>query len=431
IGTTTPVSTLSIQGSLCVRSTGSCGVGAGEIYTTGGNVVSIDLAENYPTKDESIEAGDVVSLSPDTLSYLAPGSDSKYETIGTLIKAQKNQDHYFAPLGIISTKPGILFGYDIKDVPVRPVALSGRVPVKVSTENGPIKIGDHLTTSSLAGVAMKATTSGMMIGVAMDNFDGSSYISQATIGSSTEVSIGKVTVFTNLGYARLTPEIKNGEIVYTDKELWTVDIATGQIKPLAGLDLNNFDLTNVRAIKSASGNWSVDENGVLTVKEIHTEKLCLGETCLTENQLKTLLQTANVSASAPSSSTPPVISPTPTPTATPLTSGGGVTTPTPTPDISPTPTPTASPTTGGGDTPTPTPTPDLTATPIPSDSPTPTPNQTITPSPSDSPTPTPDISPTPGPIDTPAPSDPPVSTPVDPPAPPAPTAPTDSTAPAP
>ncbi len=36
-----------------------------------------------------------------------------------------------------------------------PLALSGRVPVKVTDENGGIKAGDLLTTSSLTGHAMK------------------------------------------------------------------------------------------------------------------------------------------------------------------------------------------------------------------------------------------------------------------------------------
>ena len=37
------------------------------------------------------------------------------------------------------------------------VALSGRVPVKVSTQFGDIQIGDALTSSPIPGVAMKAT----------------------------------------------------------------------------------------------------------------------------------------------------------------------------------------------------------------------------------------------------------------------------------
>ncbi len=52
-----------------------------------------------------------------------------------------------------------------------PVALSGRVPVIVSTENGPIKPGDYLTTSTIPGVAMKATKGGSIIGTAMAVFD--------------------------------------------------------------------------------------------------------------------------------------------------------------------------------------------------------------------------------------------------------------------
>jgi hypothetical protein len=38
-----------------------------------------------------------------------------------------------------------------------PVALCGRVPCKVTDENGPIERGDLLTTSSTPGHAMKAT----------------------------------------------------------------------------------------------------------------------------------------------------------------------------------------------------------------------------------------------------------------------------------
>jgi hypothetical protein len=52
-----------------------------------------------------------------------------------------------------------------------PVALSGRVPVKVSTENGPIKTGDSLTASSTPGIAMKATKAGVVLGVAMQDFN--------------------------------------------------------------------------------------------------------------------------------------------------------------------------------------------------------------------------------------------------------------------
>ncbi|HLD39273.1 MAG TPA: hypothetical protein VJB05_03100, partial [archaeon] len=48
------------------------------------------------------------------------------------------------------------------------LALAGRTPVKISAENGPIDIGDYLTSSSQPGIAMKATEPGVVIGRALE-----------------------------------------------------------------------------------------------------------------------------------------------------------------------------------------------------------------------------------------------------------------------
>jgi hypothetical protein len=73
---------------------------------------------------------------------------------------------------------GITEGETIDKNNLRPLALAGRVPVKVCIENGPIQIGDMLTTSSTPGFAMKATDRnlgfGAIIGKALESFDGSS-----------------------------------------------------------------------------------------------------------------------------------------------------------------------------------------------------------------------------------------------------------------
>lgn len=53
----------------------------------------------------------------------------------------------------------------------QPLVLAGRVPVKVSLENGPIHIGDQLTPSSRPGVAMRASGPGAVVGIALGNFD--------------------------------------------------------------------------------------------------------------------------------------------------------------------------------------------------------------------------------------------------------------------
>jgi hypothetical protein len=113
---------------------------------------------------EKLEPGDVVEIDPTQPGYfrLARTSNS------TLVA------------GVISSNPAILMG--VQGISVegdepeddRPaLALVGRVRVKVSTENGPITVGDLLTTSSTPGHAMKATEPklGTILGKALDELE--------------------------------------------------------------------------------------------------------------------------------------------------------------------------------------------------------------------------------------------------------------------
>ena len=85
-------------------------------------------------------------------------------------------------MGVISTNPGQVLNDGSMTNPV-PVALAGRVPVNVSTANGPIQVGDYLTSSTIPGVAVKATGSGQVIGTAMedDSDSNTSDITQITM----------------------------------------------------------------------------------------------------------------------------------------------------------------------------------------------------------------------------------------------------------
>lgn len=96
-----------------------------------------DIAEHMPAADD-ITAGDVVVIDPDQNERV--------------IKSYKANDPTVA--GVISTAPAMLIGQ--ADSP-SPLALAGRVPVKVSAENGAIQRGDLLTTAATPGHAMKAT----------------------------------------------------------------------------------------------------------------------------------------------------------------------------------------------------------------------------------------------------------------------------------
>jgi hypothetical protein len=50
------------------------------------------------------------------------------------------------------------------------VLTSGTLPVRVSAANGPISVGDRLTSSDIAGVAMLADKSGISVGIAQESF---------------------------------------------------------------------------------------------------------------------------------------------------------------------------------------------------------------------------------------------------------------------
>lgn len=121
-------------------------------YLLAFKVSGADLAEVYYTNDAGVVPGTVVSLDPSITSGVQ--------------KSDRAYDPHI--MGVVSTKPGLVIG-DTNGGQGTPVfvALSGRVPVQVTNENGPIKPGDFLTTSSTPGVAMKATKAGAIIGQAM------------------------------------------------------------------------------------------------------------------------------------------------------------------------------------------------------------------------------------------------------------------------
>ncbi len=151
------------------------------------SVSGADLAENYPTQDSSIEAGDLVRIKSNSfigkIGEFLLGTD--YSSEKYLVE-KTNKEYDPQMMGVVSTNPAIVLGDKNQDN-LRAIGLSGRVPVKVTTQNGPITVGDYLTSSNIPGVAMKAIKSGRVIGLAMENYSGN--------------EIGKVMTFINLTYA--------------------------------------------------------------------------------------------------------------------------------------------------------------------------------------------------------------------------------------
>ena len=147
---------------------------SGNVTATGTiNGGGLDLAENFLTDDKTLVPGEIVTFDPanaTTHVVRASSADSRV-------------------LGVVSTDPGLLLGYtfnpdNFDESRLRPVALSGRVPVKVSAKNGTIAVGDWLSISSQPGVANRANPGDQTIGYALEEYS--------------DRGIGEIKVFVNL-----------------------------------------------------------------------------------------------------------------------------------------------------------------------------------------------------------------------------------------
>lgn len=114
-----------------------------------------DISEAYLMNDiDEFKEGAIVSIDESDIAKVKL-ADKKYD---------KNM------LGVVSLSPHTVLGTET-DKTVK-VGLVGRVPVLVSGENGPIAKGDRITSSSVAGVGMKARRPGYIIGYALEDFNG-------------------------------------------------------------------------------------------------------------------------------------------------------------------------------------------------------------------------------------------------------------------
>jgi hypothetical protein len=225
-----PDATFEVTGGLCVSdsSSDSCTVDAGDIKADGAITANaFDLAERYASVNK-LEPGTVVSIDAAKSMYVT-------ESNGT------------APaMGIISTDPGFTLGWEdnkvFKNAPhVAVVALAGRVPVKVTNENGEIKAGDFLTASAtVPGAAMKATKAGSVLGQALENYN--------------NTGTGSITVFvkaTNYEGVKIEDQMEGLVFDYSDPEIVTensVAILERLLSQLADLDGQNLSQINTDVV---------------------------------------------------------------------------------------------------------------------------------------------------------------------------------------
>ncbi|MFC1612494.1 beta strand repeat-containing protein, partial [Patescibacteria group bacterium] len=241
----------------------------------------LDIAEQYSSLD-SVESGDVVvSLTDD---FIPSGAEeSPYDS--SLV--QKAGTGYAANVvGVVSTNPGlILSGSTVtmgsngsKDSQTRTpyIALAGRVPVKVTNENGIIKKGDILVTSiSEPGHAMKFGSDApdgiiSVFAMALEDWNPETAVSST---NNSDITTNKIEAIIKSGFVykesgsglssttETTPDF--GETL----SVTSTDEFAGTITNIENdLDMAGHSILNVASIQGIDGIWSIDENGNFSTK---------------------------------------------------------------------------------------------------------------------------------------------------------------------
>ena len=197
-----------------------------------------DYAEIYPAS-EPVERGEIVSV------------DNQNSTGNEKIVKKSSSAYDNKILGVVSTNPAVVIegnsvqlqsGANYHHDPLNPaLALAGRVPLKVSVENGPISRGDYLTSSSTPGIAMKAIKPGQMVAKALEDYSNN--------------GIGMIKAFITISYADPT-NVLASLTINSDGTLIIPKIAVDRLQVTSDLVVDG----NLKV-----GNTTIDATSLLAV----------------------------------------------------------------------------------------------------------------------------------------------------------------------
>jgi hypothetical protein len=165
--------------------------------------ISSEVTQSYDA-DPAVQVGMIVKLKdkdPKTVEPLK--SENSDKLLGVVVPA-KNATIVLTPKQV--TKQQVL------------VTNTGNFEVIVSNQNGPIKVGDYIMVSAVAGVGMKAdeTSDAQVIGKAAGDFSGNANVIgtvelKDAIGGKKNVSLGRVSI--NLAVSHNPLFVKNADYV--------------------------------------------------------------------------------------------------------------------------------------------------------------------------------------------------------------------------
>ncbi|TSC68499.1 MAG: cell wall surface anchor family protein, partial [Parcubacteria group bacterium Gr01-1014_66] len=278
VGTSTPSQEFAVQGDIMTQfnvtatTNGVCHSGDNLDAASGqGRVLVVcsaapaDIAEWYETESD-VEEGDIVMTGKNIRAYRAQKTDARAGTldgreerdIAILAKAAEGTHSI---IGIVSSDPYQTYGRDIiaSSTNPQPIALAGRVPVKVNMEAGLIEPGDSITPSTIPGAGRKAKEGELSVAIALQSYDGSG-------------DTDKILVFMQMGYARLDKTLAR----LSEAEPGIQESGEDSISNISG-GWSGGEITQVSRILSANGTWSISEEGHLVVESLVTKKLQVQE----------------------------------------------------------------------------------------------------------------------------------------------------------
>jgi hypothetical protein len=154
-----------------------------------------NIAMTFTIDDKDAVDGDIMSL-----------ADAK----SSLVRTNKVGDDRM--YGVLVARPQIVY----KTQDTIPLTRSGNAKVNVTTNGGPIVVGDYITSSTFPGKGQKATElSGYMIGVALENFDGK----DGTAVPNSKAKAGRILVAIGVGPASPVLIKASGGIMGTIRQI--------------------------------------------------------------------------------------------------------------------------------------------------------------------------------------------------------------------
>lgn len=159
------------------------------------SAAGISVVSTHIVEGENISYGDIVSRThKDDIFRLSA------------IRSDKNL------FGVIVDNPIILYKRNDTSVPI---AETGQVLINVTTINGPIFVGDALTSSSVIGKAQKASEEdAFIVAVALESFSGTDAPAISINNNGEEIKLGQIKATLAIGpsFVEATKEQKESEV---------------------------------------------------------------------------------------------------------------------------------------------------------------------------------------------------------------------------